>query len=82
MTCEEIQAVYAQGEAAVIELVEGLLVQLATQQKALRMLEGRVEALENQQRKNSRNSSKPPASDGFERRTKSLRDKSGFCRKK
>ncbi len=76
MTCEEIQAVYAQGEAAVIELVEGLLVQLATQQKALRMLEGRVEALENQQRKNSRNSSKPPASDGFERRTKSLRDKS------
>jgi hypothetical protein len=41
MTREEIQAVYAQGEAAVIELVEGLLVQLATQQKALRMLEGR-----------------------------------------
>jgi len=49
MSREEIQAVYAQGEEAVIELIEGLLQQLATQQRALRTLEARVEGLENRQ---------------------------------
>lgn len=67
---EEIRAVYAQGEDAVIALVEGLLERSVD-------LEQRVEALENQQSKDSRNSSKPPASDGFGRRTKSLRTRSG-----
>ncbi len=67
---EEIRAVYAQGEDAVIALVEGLLERSVD-------VEQRVEALENQQSKDSRNSSKPPASDGFGRRTKSLRTRSG-----
>lgn len=67
---DEIRAVYAQGEEAVIGLVEGLLQRIA-------VLEARVEALENQQSKNSHNSSKPPSSDGFGRRTKSLRSQSG-----
>lgn len=66
---EEIRASYAQGEDAVIALVEGLLQQMVG-------LEKRVEALENQNRKNSRNSSKPPSSDGFKPRPKSLRSKS------
>jgi transposase len=66
---DEIRAVYAQGEDAVIELVEGLVARI-------NRLEERVEALENQLSKHSRNSSKPPSGDGFGKRTKSLRPKS------
>lgn len=66
---DEIRAVYAQGEAAVIALVESL-------GERINALEDRVEALENQQSKNSRNSSKPPSGDGFKKQTKSLRPKS------
>ncbi len=66
---EGIRAVYAQGEEAVIALVEGLLERIG-------QLEARIELLENQRKKDSRNSSKPPSSDGFGRRTQSLRPKS------
>lgn len=69
---EEIRAVYAQGEEAVIGLVEGLLKRI----EELELLEERVVALENQLSKNSRNSSKPPSGDGFGKRTRSLRTKS------
>lgn len=69
ITRDEIRAVYQQGEEAVIALVEGLLEKIV-------QLEARVEVLENQRQKNSRNSSKPPSSDGFGKRTKSLRRKS------
>jgi transposase len=53
----------------VIALVEGLL-------EPIEQLEARVEALENQLGKHSRNSSKPPSGDGFGKRTRSLRHKS------
>lgn len=66
---EEIRAMYAQGEEAVVALVEGLL-------ERIEQLEARVEGLENQLGKNSRNSSKPPSGDGFSKRTRSLRRKS------
>ncbi len=66
---EEICATYAQGEEAVIALVEALLEKIG-------QLEARIELLENQRKKDSRNSSKPPSSDGFGKRTKSLRQKS------
>lgn len=66
----EIRAIYAQGEEAVIALVESLV-------GRINALEARVEALENQQSKNSQNSSKPPSGDGFGKRTKSLRTQSG-----
>lgn len=66
---EEIREVYAQGEAAILALVEGLL-------GRIEQLEGRVGTLENQLSKNSRNSSKPPSADGFGKRTRSLRSKS------
>jgi len=66
----EIRAVYAQGEEAVVSLVTTLL-------EYLDKLESRVEKLEGQLSKTSRNSSKPPSGDGFGKRTKSLRGKSG-----
>ncbi|MCY7273441.1 MAG: DUF6444 domain-containing protein [Phormidesmis sp. CAN_BIN44] len=66
---DEIRAVYAKGEDAVIALVEGLLARIV-------VLEERVEKLENQQSKHSGNSSKPPSSDGFKPKPKSLRSKS------
>ncbi|MGC1220098.1 MAG: IS66 family transposase [Phormidesmis sp.] len=77
---EEIQAVYRAGEAAVIALVEGLTQQHLESVEALVAhhvaLEKRIKALEDKQKKNSRNSSKPPSGDGFGKRTKSLRNKS------
>lgn len=66
----EIRAVYRQGEDAVVALVTALLDRLTA-------VEARLEKLENQQKKTSRNSSKPPSGDGFGKRTKSLRKKSG-----
>jgi transposase len=66
---EEIRAVYAQGEEAVVTLVTTLLERLSK-------LESRVEDLEGRLSKTSRNSSKPPSGDGFGKRTKSLRTKS------
>ena len=65
----EIRAVYRQGEDAVVKLVMALVKRLAA-------VEARLEKLENQQKKTSRNSSKPPSGDGFGKRTKSLRKKS------
>ena len=62
----EVSAVYAQGEAAVLALVQALYEQNE-------QLSARVLALENQQRKDSHNSSKPPSSDGFGKKTRSLR---------
>lgn len=65
---EEIREVYLRGEEAVIELVAGLVEQIAQQETRLKELEGVV-------KKNSSNSSKPPSGDGFGKKTKSLRTK-------
>jgi transposase len=72
-TQQDIHAAYSQGEEAVIELVNGLLAVIQT-------LALRVQALEEKTAKNSRNSSKPPSSDGLKKpapRPRSLRKKSG-----
>jgi transposase len=70
ITKDEIIACYAQGEEAVIGLVESLVARINA-------LEARIEVLENQKSKDSKNSSKPPSADGFAKRTNSLRTKSG-----
>jgi len=65
---EEIHEAYLQGEEAVIALFEETIAQLAA----------RVMALEEQQAKNSRNSGKPPSSDGLKKPApRSLRKRSG-----
>jgi transposase len=71
-TEEEIRTAIRQGEEAVITLVSSLL-QIIVLQAA------RIEALEDQLAKNSRNSGKPPSSDGLTKpsRHRSLRKSSG-----
>src|SRR5215218_10887376 len=83
-----IVAVYEQGVDAVVDLVEGLFAQLAAQQEQLRVqqqmiasLTARVEELEDQLAKNSRNSSKAPSSDPVKPKPKSLRGRSGKTRR-
>jgi transposase/uncharacterized coiled-coil protein SlyX len=85
MPHETILAIYEQGPNAVVELVELLFAQLADQQEQLRSqqemiasLTARLSELEDRLAKNSRNSSKPPSSDGIDKpKPKSLRSKSG-----
>jgi transposase len=70
-TPAQIRAIYHQGEAATVNLAAHL-VQVITH------LESRVQELEDQLGKNSRNSGKPPSSDGLAKpRTRSLREPSG-----
>jgi transposase len=70
-TPEQIRAIYHQGEEAMVNWITQL-VQVITQ------LELRVQQLEDQLGKNSRNSGKPPSSDGLAKpRTRSLRESSG-----
>jgi len=70
-TREDIHAAYQQGEEAVLALFE-------EQTKIIRGLETSIQALEDQIAKNSRNSSKPPSSDGLNKPApKSRREKSG-----
>jgi len=73
MTHEEIQTVYEQGPDAVLALVEPLFLLIAQQQEQIAQLQTQVKALEDRLATTSRNSSKPPSSDGFVKQTRSLR---------
>jgi transposase len=76
LTREEIKAVYDQGPEAVIALVEQLYLAFAQQQEQIAQLQARVKELEDRLAINSRNSSKPPSSDGPAKQTRSLRQAS------
>jgi len=67
-TRDEIRAAHRQGEEATIQLFEHLA-------RELQALQDQLQALQDQLNKNSKNSSKPPSSDGFKKtpRTKSQR---------
>jgi len=66
-----VHTAYVQGAEAVLALVEALTALILN-------LQTRVTALEDHLGKNSRNSSKPPSSDGLQKpRTRSLRTRSG-----
>lgn len=70
-TTEEVRHIYRQGEEAVVATIEQLV-------SLVRQLEARIQALEDQLARNSRNSSKPPSSDGLKKPApRSLRQPSG-----
>jgi len=71
LSTEEIRAIYQQGEDAVVELIQQLI-------KINNEFEDRIQVLEDQIAKNSRNSGKPPSSDGYSKPSpKSLRKRHG-----
>ncbi len=72
-TLDDVRAAYRQGEEAIVALFLGIVA-------IVDPLAARIQTLEDQLAKNSRNSSKPPSSDGLKKpppRTRSLRQKSG-----
>ena len=80
----KIIEIYNKGISEVIGLIKELFNQIKEQSanidqlsKKNKALNERVKSLESQVNKNSNNSSKPPSSDGFKKKTKSLRTKSG-----
>lgn len=80
----KIIEIYNQGISQVIDAIQKLTVEIKTQKaeietlsKENKLLTERVKSLEKQTKKNSNNSSKPPSTDGFKKKTKSLRTKSG-----
>jgi transposase len=71
LSVEEIREIYRQGEDAVVALIQQLIALNKT-------FEERIQALEDQLAKNSRNSGKPPSSDGYSKPApKSLRKRHG-----
>lgn len=80
---DEIKAIYDLGPDAIIDLVERLFHLIEQQQTVIQQqqteigsLTARVKELEDRLATNSRNSSKPPSSDGFSKQTRSLRQAS------
>lgn len=70
LTTEEIEAIYAQGPAATVALVQQLLAQVE-------LLNQQVAELQQRLDRSSRNSNQPPSSDGFKKPSRSLRQRSG-----
>ena len=72
----QIKAIYNAGEEAVITLVLGLLEKTFQLEHVIKSQEERIKALEEKLKKDSRNSNKPPSSDGLKRKPKGKRPKS------
>ena len=77
LTPEESLAIYHAGPEAVAQALCDLSQQVALLQEQIATKDKQIKALEDQIAKNSRNSSKPPSSDGLKKpKPRSLRQKS------
>jgi transposase len=83
MTRSEFQVIYDQGPDALYGLFQQMEQTIQALQQTVATLTARVQELEDQLRKNSRNSSpygayaKPPSSDGYAKKPVSLREQTG-----
>lgn len=77
LTRDQLLYIYSQGPEAMIAVIEAMMAGMEAMRKQVEELEKKVEELENEKAKNSRNSGKPPTSDGLKKVVKSLREKSG-----
>ena len=81
ITSQEALEIYKAGPEAVVKIICQLsefVVKIDELKEENEQLKARVQELENRLAQNSRNSSKPPSSDGFKRpMTQSLREKTG-----
>ena len=73
LTREQFLAIYNAGPDAVIDLIEQLIESNQNLAQQVQSLQRRVSTLEEQLAQNSRNSNKPPSSDGLKRPTRTLR---------
>ena len=73
VTREEIKTIYDHGPDAVIDLLEKLMTTNEMLVQQVTDLKARISELENQLAQDSHNSSKPPSSDGYKKKIKSLR---------
>ncbi len=76
ITREEALAIYHSGQESVIKVICELSAQVVKLTEKITVLEERVKILEEQKVKNSHNSSKPPSSDGFQKKSHSRRSQS------
>lgn len=76
LTREQIRSIYDAGPEAVISLTEQLIEANEMLVQQVILLQTRVNELEQQIAQNSRNSHKPPSSDGLKKQTRSLRKRS------
>ena len=73
ITREEALAIYHAGPETVVKVICELSAQVAKLSEEISILKERVLTLEEQKSKNSHNSSKPPSTDGFQKKTRSMR---------
>ena len=78
LTREQAQAIYRAGEETVVLVLLAMDARLHALEQRVEDLQSHARHLQDQLVKNSRNSSKPPSTDGFQKPApKSLREKSG-----
>jgi len=77
LTREDAQAIYRAGEETVVRVLLEMDARIHALEQRVEDLQAQVRQLQDQLAKNSRNSSKPPSTDGFQKPApKSLREKS------
>ena len=76
MKLSEIQNIFQKGLQSVVELINSLYAQITELKNKISELETKNKELAEQKAKDSHNSSKPSSTDGFKKKTKSLRVKS------